>query len=149
MAKLRTGGGLVDCDLYLRTPSGLVQVGPQFRTATGLVDCGSATALSVVADPDSVFGAQSADHPVVVYTNTTSITVTGGRAPYVYAWSSVPGWTVANPTSSQTAFSSAVGSGSTDEATFTCTVTDARGSTATATVSAQVSNFGRNDGLVP
>lgn len=149
MAEFRTGSGTVECKVFMRTGSGLVEVSPQFRTGGGLADAGNSKPIIVTANPDYVFGAQSADHPVGVATNVATVSASGGKAPYTYSWGPQASWTIARPTSAETSFSRPVGANIEYETVFTCTVTDASGATGTVNVTAQVSNFGRNDGLVP
>lgn len=101
--------------------------------------------LTVTATPTFVQGAGSSPSPQPVTTASASVTVTNGSAPYGYAWtSSSPGSTdTFAPTSSTTAFvATAVEPGTSQDWVMTCTVTDARGATGTATVQVQVTNYG-------
>lgn len=102
---------------------------------------GSGGALVVTADPTSVFGAVSRAGSVRVYTNSTTITPTGGSGTYSYAWSGTTGWTIANPSGPQTQFSTLVSPGGTKLATFSCVVTDTSGQTTAVTVQAEADNY--------
>lgn len=82
------------------------------------------TALSASASPSFVSGS---DTGVVVTTNTSTATPTGGFGPFTYAWAFVSGdaVTVVSPTLATTAFrGGAMGVGETRNAIFRCTVTD-------------------------
>lgn len=62
-----------------------------------------------------------------VTSDSQAVTVTGGTAPYTYAWSYVSGSlaiSITSPTGSSTTFSATVDDGSPEEAVFKCTVTD-------------------------
>lgn len=104
-----------------------------------------ADTLSVSADGASGNGPGTG--PSNVTTDSTTAVVSGGFAPYTYAWSLVTNGggtasTATNPTSATTAFQKA---NVPQDASYTdvwqVTVTDAVGSTATAAASAQFSNF--------
>lgn len=104
----------------------------------------SAATLAVTASPDGVNGAISRPAGGNAQTNQTVATATGGTAPYTYAWTSNDG--VMLPTAASTAatrFSAFVEAGDSLNDTFDCLVTDAKGQTATASVFASLSNYGR------
>lgn len=138
----------------------LVEVRPMFRNAVNalvpvvftLRDSGGGLvvveppvpAIAVTASPDSVNGAASRPGSATIATNETTATVTGGTAPYAFAWQSSDG--VMSPTASTSAttrFTGQVESGDTVSDSFTCTATDAKGQTATTQVFASVSNYGK------
>lgn len=148
MAEFRTASGLVSCTPMMRTASGLVEIAPQFRTTTGLIDCGSGSALAVGIDPFEVTGARSGPSQRI-YTNPTTVTASGGKAPYSYAWGAVDGWQITSPTSATTTFSAVIGAGGDKSDIFTCTVSDARGDSATISAVATVFNYGGGGGIVP
>ena len=101
--------------------------------------------MMLTATPDSVFAFTSGGDPAV--TNTTTITVDGGTAPYTYAWtvqsySSLVSPTVDNPTSATTSFTqTGIGASDYQYATFRCTVTDTTSSTATIDVTGTFSSI--------
>jgi hypothetical protein len=148
MAEFRTDAGLIDSTPMLRTASGLVECAPQFRTGTGLIDCGTSGPLVAVAEPSYVSGARSGASQRV-YTRATLVSASGGKAPYSFAWAAVAGWLVTSPSSANASFSSILGPGSDADATFDCTVTDARGDTVIASVNAAVFNYGGGGGVIP
>ncbi len=131
----------------MRTSSGLVACSPQFYGTSGPVDSGSDKPLAASASPGYVSGARAGVNQPV-FTRQTTVTVSGGKKPYSFAWSTVVDWTVTAPTSATTSFSSGVSPGTDATATFTCTVTDARGDTVTASVNAAVFNYGGGSGGV-
>lgn len=95
--------------------------------------------LSLSVSPDSASGAAFSGQ---VNTNTVTAVVSGGQAPYSYAWTLVsntnPGTPFAtNPTIATTAFRGFVEG----EALFRITVTDSLGNTQNAIVSATFTSF--------
>ena len=149
VVEFRASSGLVSCDMFMRTSAGLVQVDPQFRTAIGLIDCGgfAAASLTATASPDSVYGSVARNRPASVATNATTVSVTGGMAPYSFAWAADPDWIVSSPSSATTSFSAIVSPDQEQSATFICTVTDAKGIATTASVFASVSNYYSGGGV--
>lgn len=104
----------------------------------------SVSTLAVTAAPGGVNGAISRPAGGNAQTNETVATATGGTAPYEYSWTSNDG--VMLPTAASAAatrFSAFVEAGDSLVDSFECLVTDAKGQTATATVAASVSNYGR------
>lgn len=85
---------------------------------------------SASASPDPVTGI-SASTPVT--TGNASVAVVGGTAPYTYAWNLVgadfpANWLATSPTASVSAFRrTSIGPDTSDEAFWTCTVTDVNG----------------------
>ena len=150
MHSVRTTSGLAEIGaVAVRTSAGLVTIGERWvRDASNnlvRVFSSAAAAFTAQASPDTVFGAASRPGSAAVYTNQASVTVSGGKAPYTYAWSTDPSFNVTAPTAAATTFRAGVESGDTLEADFFCTVTDADGRTAvTNTVHATVSNYGRD-----
>ena len=107
---------------------------------------GGGGGLAVNIDPALVIGSALTDDPATVTTATATASVTGGTAPYTFAWaldSGNVGWTATNPTAATTSFRFAtIGPGDSEFGVFEVTVTDARGRTATGTVEVQAYNYG-------
>lgn len=103
--------------------------------------------MTAAASPAVVNGAQGANFATLVATTTTTVTVTGGTAPYSYAWEQASGglmWAIVTANGASTRFeANGLTPGQTEVATFICTVTDRDGNEATtAPVQAQATNFG-------
>lgn len=98
--------------------------------------------ISLSVSPSSVFGSRNVAAVVAVTTDAATATPTGGQAPYTYLWTQTSGQTAAivSPFFATTTFRMTLGPGSFEQATFTCTVTDANGLTAQAFVVATFSN---------
>ena len=83
--------------------------------------------------PATLYGSGSgATSSGSVTTGSASVTVSGGIAPYTYAWSYISGnssITITTPTGSSTTFSATV-AGIPKQANYQCTVTDSLGHTA-------------------
>ena len=151
MITLRTPtGDKVATAITLRTPNGDEAVSRMvLRTETGDVPiyiAGGGAGLVVEANPISVTGAAGSSGTPDVTTNTTTVTVSGGTAPYSYLWTEIPGdfsWLIGSPNSASTRFTALSVSVDDDYFTsFECTVTDARGHTCSVIVEANVFNFG-------
>lgn len=99
-------------------------------------------ALSVTIDPPSVSGSGYRAAAITITTDVATPVVVGGTPPYTYAWTSPDaGWSAASPFGTATPFNkTGVSGGESYSTTFTLTVTDAAGGTATGTVAASVSN---------
>lgn len=126
------------------TPSGDKQVWDH----SGAISGGGG--MTVTVDPLNVSGALAIHSAglLAVPTSAATVTATGGAEPYTYAWSLVSDdgaggtWSAIAPTSATTPFlASAVAPGTGSSAIFSCTVTDARGATASVTVGATADNF--------
>lgn len=128
--------------------SGRVMVGGTARRITraiGYID-GSVRALvtftrplTLAVTPGVTGFSIHASGPQYITTNKASATPDGGLAPYTYLWSGGD-----TPTLSSTSFSKTVAEGESVEETYSVTVTDSAGSTASGSVSAQFTNFGLN-----
>lgn len=96
-------------------------------------------ALSVSVHPAIANGFASPLKPIPQTVNTSSLTATpaGGKAPFTYSWSTLSHTgsspTITSPTSASTTASAVVAANTDQTATVQVTVTDALGSTATAT----------------
>lgn len=96
--------------------------------------------LSAIASPDPVSGTTFGTGTAT--TNATTVTPSGGTAPYTYAWTRVSYEASVAPSITSAAAASTtftqtgIGTGESYGAVFRCTVTDANGLTATADVSA-------------
>lgn len=121
--------------LHVRTAGNVSRIG---------FDSASASGLTVTPDYLSVFGAANSHAPIAIQTNVVTVTITGGKAPYDIAWTAdFGGWTIPSDAALSTYFlSDNVGPGDSADNSFTCTVTDDNGDTATCGVAASVSNFG-------
>lgn len=152
MAEFRTANGLVSCTPFMRTAAGLVEIkAPMMRTAAGLIPVGKpATALSATVSAEYVYGAVSRNESAYVATNSTRADAVGGTPPYTYQWAGEPTMNINNPSSATTAFSAFVGPFDGASGAYTCTITDARGATATSPiVNASVYNEGGPGGVIP
>lgn len=103
--------------------------------------------ITVTADPAAVSGYTALPGSATISTNNTTVTPSGGAAPYTYAWTLVSSdggtWTIVNSSSATTKFiCSGVAADIDYNATFRCTVTDAVGGTGTVDVPAFASNLG-------
>jgi len=118
-------------DVKVRDASALRTVFTSFGGSAGLT-----------VTPELAYGYGYSKGSITISTNSVTVTVSGGVAPYTFAWTGASGaWTIINPTSDTTAFRrSSVGAGTNDSRTFTCTVTDANGATSSITVDAYVEN---------
>lgn len=128
-----TGDKLV-ARMVLRTPTG----DKEFYTS-------AAGALTVTAEPPSAIGTAYISDFVFVTTNSVTATVSGGTAPYTYAWTRVSGdagFNALTGSSASTRFRISLDVGGEAFAVFRCTVTDARGRTGTVDVEATAYNFG-------
>ena len=116
-------------------------------TATG--------AFTVSASPLTAFGGRTGGAGLTITSEEVGVTITGGAAPYTYAWSLVSAasgtWAIQSATSDRTRFTcSGVPVGDSYIATFKCTVTDARGvSSVSADVEVTCTNYGDLGGILP
>ena len=119
-------------------------------TASGdfvVFDSAAGGGLTVTASPPNAVGADGSAADIIVDTNDVTVTASEGTEPYSYAWTQTVGdsedWSIETPLAPATRFSGlGVPGGSTFEATFRCTVTDARGRTGTVDVTARAINYG-------
>jgi hypothetical protein len=119
------------------------------RTATGLKSFFAS--MTAAAAPTSHTGFGNSSSPVDISTAAASVTITGGVAPFEYLWErsdANPGdWAIVNDEAAATAFTAeAVDPGTTAEAEFKCTVTDATGATAETNV---IARSARNLAIAP
>lgn len=151
MITLRTpNGDKAAAAITLRTPNGDQVVSQMvLRTETGdvpIYTAGGGAGLVVEANPIVVTGAAGSSGTPNVPTNTVTVTVSGGTAPYSYLWTEIPGdfdWSIGSPNAASTRFTALdVAAGDQYFTSFECTVTDARGRTGSVIVEANAFNFG-------
>lgn len=89
----------------------------------------SAGASGITVDPDAVSGIRSSSSTTAITSRETTVTVTGGVAPYSYLWSQVSGdtMTILNSTTPTASFGANVDPGDRLSGVFKCSVTDAAG----------------------
>lgn len=123
---------------------------PGIHGGAGLVGAViSGGGLSASASPPAVSKTQGSFGPgaLTLTSNTTTVTPAGGVAPFTYAWAYLSGDTGVNPTaasSATSAFSGSIAVGEVKSTTFRCTVTDANGATATASVTCTLNHVDLN-----
>lgn len=117
--------------------------------AGALAAMASTPSMGVTAVPSLMHGTYrgTSTSPQNITTNSTLASVSGGTAPFTYAWtqygSSPDTWTINSPSASTTSFTAtSVPTGVSATASFKITVTDAAGVVATAIVNAQADNDG-------
>lgn len=138
--RLRDGSGLFEYQrVWLRGADGV----------TRLI-WSAAASMTVSAEPDQVDGAAARNFPTSITTSQSTATVSGGATPLTYVWSLLGGddWAITAPNSPTTAFrANGVPAGETVGASFSCTVTDRFGNTATSNiVTATATNYGDQTG---
>lgn len=136
-AHLRHGGTSKEVErAWIRTDG----VTKQFYSS---LDSGGATP-GVSVSPAFVSGARSSSSSVLVVSRDAAVSVVGGVAPYSYAWTQASGdpMTATSPSGDETAFQASVAPGAVLAGTWTCTVTDAAGTTSSATVNVSLRNLG-------
>lgn len=122
------------------TPRDISQIRVRDSNNVSRLIFSTGSTLEASASPPDVFGYDSGTGTAT--SNSTTVTPTGGTAPYSYAWTvdSYTGGvspTVDSPTAATTAFTqTGLSSGSYTFATFVCTVTDDDGATTEANVTA-------------
>lgn len=147
MPEFRTAAGLVSVTPFVRTAGGLVECSAMFRGSGGLVESGGADPLSASAEPSYVARSGRDDTPTLLTTSSVTVTVAGGRPPYSFSWSDDVQISATDPQKATTAFQATVSPNDQVSATLTCTVTDAKGTTATANVDVTITNFSTGGGL--
>lgn len=90
--------------------------------------------ISLAASPQTSFASRNAAAVVAVISGDVTFVVTGGTGPYTYSTvqTSGPAASVYSPYTATTKFAMGLGPGSSENAQFTCTVTDSIGQQATA-----------------
>lgn len=130
------------CDKIV-APRGIARVSVGAKV---VFDSASGGGFTVSIDPTLVTGAVAHTDPRTVTTQNALASPTGGAAPFTYSWAQTSGsinWSVRTPTGQGTTFScTSVAADSSETATFEVTVTDARGRTAVASVTASAQNYG-------
>ena len=98
--------------------------------------------LSLSVNSDAPFGRTFGSNPVTTFIATT-VTPTGGLAPFTYSWARLSGTgTPTSPVSANTYFVETVADYDTETGVFRCTVTDVLGSTAFTDITATFNNLG-------
>lgn len=143
MIQIRTKDGLRTVSgIQIRDTSGKLRnvVSVSIRDANGLHTLTFGPAVAI--NPNYVRGDGSSKAMIIVTTASAAVQVSGGQAPYTYAWTlDTAGWTARAPTSDNTTFSSPrLASGDDSNAMATCTVTDANGATGSGTCTVAASN---------
>lgn len=93
------------------------------------------SAFSVTISPASLSASGYSPGVVSPYTAPASAVLSGGSAPFTYAWSVDTGWSISAPTSASTVFQSVgLSPGDSSDATGTLVVTDGDGSMASAVI---------------
>lgn len=93
--------------------------------------------------PTVVDGTDAASRSTRVTSATATVTVSGGVAPYTYAWTGVGDpMTATAPSSAASAFYATLNPQDEKTATWTCTVTDAAGFTGSVFVDVDLRNIG-------
>lgn len=106
---------------------------------------GGGGSAGITVYPEFVQGVRSSSSTVAVTSRETTVTVSGGVAPFTYLWSQVSGdpMTIGGSTTATATFGANVAPGDTLSGTFKCTVTDAAGISADSpTVTATLNNIG-------
>ena len=133
----RNGGGIVGgSDTGI---SGISGSAPALRSFIGAAH----VVMTASASPTSVTGSGDGGSTQQVYSDSTTVTPSGGTSPYTYAWSYVSGttMTVTSGTSATTTFHKSLIVGASISAIYRCTVTDNASHTATADVSIDLDNL--------
>jgi hypothetical protein len=128
-------GDAVVARMVLRTPTGDSEI---YTQAGG-------GALTAEASPFSAVGSVSGSGTQDVTSNLVTVTPSGGTSPYTYAWARISGDSdvlALNSTAAATRFQATIELGGFRNATFRCTVTDARARTGTVDVDVSLFNFG-------
>lgn len=123
--------------IRVRTGSGLIPINRvSFRSEAGLSRAYD-RAMQISATPSGVSG-YGGQRTGPVYTNPTSVSVSGGSPPYQHSWSVGGGAFALNPSSSFTAFVGSPPINGAIDTTAIDTVTDASGLTASVEVSVYI-----------
>lgn len=126
--------------MHVHTSGGTKSVGfGRVRTPTGtdvffqsLASGGggaTGTTPGITVSPTDVVGTINSSASALVISRGALVTVTGGVAPYTYAWVHVSGdpQTATAPTGASSSFSATLPPGGSADAVWKCTVTDAAG----------------------
>ncbi len=147
----RSGGTLKATTLRVRASGVLKDIANAYVRSAGVLkqvyaSGGSGAAFDVMLNPSEVAGYAAISGSATIFTQVCSLSITGGLAPYTYAWT-VTGsgtWTADTPSAATTTFKrTSVAAYASYSATISCTVTDARGFAVAAVAGlATVENFG-------
>jgi hypothetical protein len=149
MTAVRDTLGLSGFTARARDAIGLATVGSiKLRDALGLSTVWTNGPAITVAIAPFASGAASSSNTVSVSSEDIAAIVTGGRAPFTYAWSRVggvdPDWSILFTSSATTrVMHDSVATNDTVTSSFICTVTDSAGQIATSNQCAvNLDNFG-------
>lgn len=121
---------------WRRLTRGEMYVGGQWRTIFSFIPAMS------VSLPSSIEASAGVGGPVVITTSSVTATPTGGQPGYSYSWAMVSGSgiTITSPSFATTQFSSLVPAATTRSGVARVTVTDSRGTSASADISVTLYN---------
>lgn len=120
----------------------------RIRDAAGVLRTVFSAISATINGP--VEGYVYANTPRACRTASATVSVTGGTGALAYTWSQISGdmgaWTIVSPNAASTSFETTLDANEIRQADFRCAVTDASGSTVSATVQASAYNYGRDSG---
>lgn len=98
--------------------------------------------ISLTTSPPTSFAERDSASIVLITSTPVTAVVAGGTGPYSYVWvqTSGPAASIYSPNSATSQFGMSVGPGSSEQADFTCTVTDSGGLTANASATVTFTN---------
>ena len=152
MISIQTPSGPVGLILRgIRTPAGNKAIASGKITTPGgsrtFWDGSNVGTISSRSSPTYTRGGAAVPTAVTIVTSPVTVITDGGAAPFTYSWSLASSsggtWNVTDPGKVTTSFECfSVAPKENFTATFECVVTDARGATDTATVTAVANNYG-------